>query len=167
MGSMRRMRPTGDASWQGDLVFSAADPGAAPASELLAENEAELDAMYGSEGVPLVHSELAAPAGAYLVGRLNGRAVAGGGIRRLEDGVAEIKRMFVVPGQRRRGIGAALLVALEHEAHRLGYRTIRLDTGPRQQHAENLYRRSGYTEIADYNGNRRATFWGEKQRSEE
>ncbi|MHB8680615.1 MAG: GNAT family N-acetyltransferase [Acidimicrobiales bacterium] len=163
MASMRRMHPTGNASWDGDLVFSVADPGAPPASELLAENEAELDALYGGEGVPLAHSELSLPSGAYLVGRLDGRAVAGGGVRRLDDEAAEIKRMYVVPGQRRRGIGSALLLALEHEAQGLGYRVVRLDTGPQQPHAEHLYRRSGYTEIPDYNGNARASFWAEKR----
>lgn len=44
----------------------------------------------------------------------------------------------------------------------LGYVVARLDTGPRQEHAEHFYRRSGYTPIANFNSNPVASFWGEK-----
>ena len=89
-------------------------------------------------------------------------AVAGGGIRRLEAGVAEIKRMFVRPEARSRGVARALLEALEQTARELGYERVRLDTGPKQVHGLALYRSAGYVDVPAYNDNPFACFWGEK-----
>jgi GNAT superfamily N-acetyltransferase len=111
----------------------------------------------------LAPSELRAPDGTYLVGWEGQVAVAGGGVRRLDDGVAEIKRMFVRPAARSRGIAGELLTALEYSARSLGYRLARLDTGPKQAHAERLYRRAGFAPVAPYNDNPYASFWGEKK----
>ncbi len=91
-----------------------------------------------------------------------GKPVAGGGIKRDEDGVAEIKRMYVAPAARRQGLGRQLLEALEDKARELGYARIRLDTGNRQPHAQAMYERAGYHPIENYNGNSMASFWGEK-----
>jgi GNAT superfamily N-acetyltransferase len=70
--------------------------------------------------------------------------------------------MFVPPASRCRGLAAALLAALESEAWSAGYRTVRLDTGPKQTHALRLYARAGFTPIEPYNDNPFASFWGEK-----
>ena len=107
-------------------------------------------------------SELRAPDGTYLVGWEGETAVAGGGVRRMDDGLAEIKRMFVRPAARSRGIAGELLRALEGAARSMGYTRVRLDTGPKQEHAERLYRRAGFVPIAAYNDNPFASFWGEK-----
>jgi GNAT superfamily N-acetyltransferase len=112
---------------------------------------------------PLSSAELRAPRGAYVVGYDGAEAVAGGGVRHLCDGVAEIKRMYVRPEARSRGVARALLEALEDAARTLGYRAIRLDTGPKQVHALALYRSAGYMDVAPYNDNPFACFWGEKQ----
>ena len=61
------------------------------------------------------------PAGAFVIVREDGRVVAGGGVRRLDEGVCEIKRMFVVPEARGRGHGRRVLSALEAAAADLGY----------------------------------------------
>jgi GNAT superfamily N-acetyltransferase len=147
--------------------FVAHDPELPPASELLAEMAVELNEMYGTPSrldVPaLAPSELRAPDGTFLVGWEGQVAVAGGGVRRLDDGVAEIKRMFVRPAARSRGIAGQLLTALEDAARALGYRRVRLDTGPKQAHAEKLYRRAGFAPVAPYNDNPYASFWGEKE----
>ena len=71
--------------------------------------------------------------------------------------------MYVVPEARGRGLGARLLQRLEDEARRLGYRRLRLDTGAALTPAQGLYRRAGYHEIPDYNGNKAASFWFEKR----
>ena len=63
------------------------------------------------------------------------------------DGVAEIKRMYVVPDARRQGLGRRLLEELEEKARELGYARIRLDTGARQPHAQAMYERAGYHPI--------------------
>ena len=91
-----------------------------------------------------------------------GKPVAGGGVKRDDDGVAEIKRMYVAPAARRQGLGRRLLEALEDKARELGYARIRLDTGTRQPHAQAMYERAGYHPIENYNGNSMASFWGEK-----
>jgi GNAT superfamily N-acetyltransferase len=106
--------------------------------------------------------EMAPPAGAFVIVREDGRAVAGGGVRRLSDGVCEIKRMFVVPSARGRGHGRRLLEALERVAADLGYARVRLDTAVSMTTAMALYRSAGYRPIPDYNGNSYASFWGEK-----
>ena len=107
-------------------------------------------------------SDFGPPHGAFLVIYAGGKPVAGGGIKRDEDGVAEIKRMYVAPALRRQGLGRRLLEALEEKARELGYARIRLDTGARQPHARAMYERAGYHAIENYNGNQQASFWGEK-----
>jgi len=147
--------------------FISCDPEEPPASELLAEMAAELNALYRTSSrldLPLVHpSELRPPSGVYLVGWEGELALAGGAFRHLDDEVAEIKRMFVRPSARSRGIAGELLAALESSARQLGYRRLRLDTGPKQVHALNLYRRAGYVPVDPYNDNPFACFWGEKE----
>jgi GNAT superfamily N-acetyltransferase len=146
--------------------FVACDPEQAPASELLAEMAVELTDLYGSpsrlDRPALLPSELRAPNGTYLVGWEGQTVVAGGGVRQMDDGLAEIKRMFVRPAARSRGIAGELLRALEDAARSMGYTRVRLDTGPKQEHAERLYRRAGFVPIAAYNDNPFASFWGEK-----
>ena len=127
----------------------------------------EMDQLYaqgpgrgvGSGASP---SDFSPPTGAFLVIYAGGKPVAGGGVKRDDDGVAEIKRMYVVPSARRQGLGRRLLEALEDEARELGYVRIRLDTGNRQPHAQAMYERAGYHPIENYNGNSMASFWGEK-----
>jgi GNAT superfamily N-acetyltransferase len=105
--------------------------------------------------------ELGPPDGVFLVGYRNGAAVCG--VKRLPDGGCEIKRMYVVPPARRQGLARVLLHELEDAARRLGYQVARLDTGPRQAHAQGLYEAEGYVAIANFNGNPVATFFGEKR----
>jgi GNAT superfamily N-acetyltransferase len=149
------------------LRFARCDPEEAPAGELLAAMRAELNDVYDTfsrlDNPPLDPAELRPPGGAYVVGYEGAAAVAGGGVRRLSDGVAEIKRMYVCPDARARGMATALLAALEETARSLGYDAVRLDTGPKQVHALRLYRRAGYVEVPAYNDNPFACFWGEKQ----
>ena len=127
----------------------------------------EMDQLYGQPpgggvGSGASPSDFTPPTGAFLVIYAGGKPVAGGGIKRDDDGVAEIKRMYVVPAARRQGLGRQLLEALEDRARELGYARIRLDTGARQPHAQAMYERAGYHPIDNYNGNSMASFWGEK-----
>ena len=112
------------------------------ARTLLSAMEDEMVALYSMQGMPASAStaELEPPnGGAYVVGWEDGRAVAGGALKRLEPGVAEIKRMYVVPDARGRGLARRLLAALEDTARELGYARVRLDTGASQPHARALY----------------------------
>ncbi|MGO9973959.1 MAG: GNAT family N-acetyltransferase [Solirubrobacteraceae bacterium] len=109
-------------------------------------------------------AQLSPPNGAFLVGYDgSGKAVCCGGVKRLDGHACEIKRMYVVPDARGRGVARALLGALEDAARARGYTVARLDTGPRQPGARGLYESAGYFAVANFNGNPVASFWGEKR----
>lgn len=90
------------------------------------------------------------PDGVFVVAEVDGRVVAGGGIRRWRGDVAELKRMWTAPDARRRGLARRVLARLEEEAARRGYRALRLETGTGQPEAIAMYRRAGYRPIAPY-----------------
>jgi predicted N-acetyltransferase YhbS len=64
--------------------------------------------------------------------------------------VAELKRMYVEPAFRRRGLAALLLAELERTATAAGHRHLLLNSGDRQPEALALYARAGYTPVAGY-----------------
>lgn len=108
--------------------------------------------------------ELAPPLGAFLVARAGDGAPLGcGGVRLLPGRIAEIKRMWVSPAARGRGVGRALLGALEAEAARLGAGEVRLDTNAALTEAVALYRSSGYRPVEAYNENPYAELWFAKR----
>lgn len=151
------------------MRFERADAGVEPAAALIVAMRDELAALYGpltAQSPSATPEELSPPGGYCLVGYDDaGAAVCVGGVKRLKgtEGTGEIKRMYVVPAARGRGVARRLLTALEDEARRLGYARARLDTGPRQPHARALYVSVGYQEIPDYNDNPYASFWGERE----
>lgn len=87
---------------------------------------------------------------AYLVAVIGGRAVACGAWEALSERVAELKRMYVQPAFRGRGIARQLIVAIEEEALAAGRPVIRLRTGASVPAAIALYQSSGYHEIPAY-----------------
>ena len=113
----------------------------------IAHWEVEYD---GTVGILLV---VASPAG---------EIVGTAGVRRLEAGMGEIKRMWVRPDRQGYGLGRRLIHRCLEEARALGFRVVRLDTERRMEAALHLYRSCGFTEIPDYNGNRRAQVWMER-----
>jgi GNAT superfamily N-acetyltransferase len=140
---------------------------AEPATALVAGMVDEVSELYGRIDVPGAPSatpaDFAPPGGAFVVVYEEGEPVAGGGIKRLDDEACEIKRMYVVPEARGRGLASVLLRGLEDEARRLGYAIARLDTGPQQPAAQAMYERAGYAPIGNFNANPFASFWGEKR----
>jgi putative acetyltransferase len=120
------------------------------AQELIFSLNNELSERYPEPGAThfqLAAEEVADGRGAFLVAYLDSRAVACGALRTIEPGLGEIKRMFVRPTARGRGIGRAVLDALEAEARQLGLRRLVLETGSRQAEALALYQRAGYSRI--------------------
>jgi GNAT superfamily N-acetyltransferase len=138
-----------------------------PGSDLLREMIAHLNEVYPDRarnpGSVTHPEEMVAPTGVFLVGYEDARPVACGGLRRLDDDVAEIKRMYVSPPARSRGVGRALLVALEDAGREIGYERVRLDSGPEQVHGQALFAAAGYSEIPKYNANHIANYWAEKR----
>ena len=148
--------------------FRAMNPAEPPASDLIEAMIVELIPLYGRIDVPGMPAagpqEFSPPGGTFLVGRDDdGTVLCGGGVKRLDDDVAEIKRMYVIPEARGRGLARELLAALEDAARDLGYARVRLDTGPEQPTAERLFRAEGYAEIGNFNDNVMASFWGVKK----
>lgn len=108
-------------------------------------------------------AEVALPTGAWVVAYLGTQPVGCGGVKRLDDETAELKRIFLHESARGQGLGRRLLEQLELHARELGYARTRLDTGDRQPHALALFRGAGYAEIPDYNSNPFARYWMEKR----
>lgn len=124
-----------------------ASPGAA---RLIAALNAELNATFPEPGAThfsLDLARIAAGDGAFVVAYLGGVAVGCGAVRRLDEATAELKRMYVDPSVRRRGIGRALVSALESEARQLGTARVVLETGTRLAPALRLYEAMGYARI--------------------
>jgi GNAT superfamily N-acetyltransferase len=96
-----------------------------------------------------------APRGLFLVLREDADVVGIGAYRPLDDDTAELKRMYLVPGARGRGLGRTLVEALIERARASGYRRLRLDTDPASMGpAIALYRSLGFVEIEPYGPDR-------------
>jgi GNAT superfamily N-acetyltransferase len=107
--------------------------------------QAEYVVRYGTpDETPTAGEEFTPPGGIFLVGWEGSIPVACGGLRLIEPGVVELKRMYVVPAARRRGIARALLRQLEVEAVELGAVELRLETGSMQPEALAMYSAEGY-----------------------
>jgi ribosomal protein S18 acetylase RimI-like enzyme len=90
-----------------------------------------------------------------------GQVVGTAAVRRLAPGVAELKRMWLRPACRGRGLARRLMDRCLEEARALGGHALRLDSERRLEAAVRLYRSYGFEEIADYNRNPRADVWME------
>ena len=90
--------------------------------------------------------------GAAFIAERGGEPVGISAVRRLEDGVAEVKRMYVRPEARGLGAGAALLDNVLDHARSLGARIVRLDTVRFMADAQRLYRSRGFIERGPYEG---------------
>jgi GNAT superfamily N-acetyltransferase len=100
---------------------------------------------------------------AWLVGYDGDAAVCCGGLRPLaEDGVGEIKRMFVSGAARGRGHGRALLAELERLAAANGCRRVRLFTTEVLVEARALYESAGYRAVGTVRDGERTDLWLEK-----
>jgi putative acetyltransferase len=83
--------------------------------------------------------------GAFVVAYDAQTPVGCGAVRTIDAGVAEIKRMYVLPTVRGRGIARRMLEFLEHEARAIGITKLLLETGTRQPEAIALYSKTGYS----------------------
>lgn len=143
VGNLREIRPT---YRDGMLIESrpATDPEVAA---LVVAQQRELrEADGGLDGqATITHDDIR-----YLAVVEGGRAVACGGLQALDARTGELKRMYVRPAYRGRGIARQLLAALEELAFQQGHTTVCLETGSYLPAAIGLYRSCGYRPIPVY-----------------
>ena len=91
--------------------------------------------------------------GTFLVLIDEGRVVGSGAIRRLNNDICEVKRMWFLKAYRGRGLGTKMAQMLLDFARKKGYKKIRLDTADEQKQAQaiQLYQRLGFYFIERYN----------------
>lgn len=119
-------------------------------ARLIAALNAELAGVFPEPGAThfsLDPAQVTAGGGAFLIAYLDGEAAGCGAVRRIDEATAELKRMYVEPSVRGRGVGRKLLEALEHEARLLGVTRIVLETGTRLAPAIRMYEAAGYARI--------------------
>ena len=120
------------------------------AARLIAALNAELSAAFpepGANHFSLSEAQVSLGGGAFLIAYENDTAVGCGAVRQVDETTAELKRMYVDPSARGRGIGRALVEALESEARLLGVTRVVLETGTRLAPAIRLYEGMGYARI--------------------
>jgi DNA-binding MarR family transcriptional regulator/ribosomal protein S18 acetylase RimI-like enzyme len=145
-------------------------PGSAAAQRCVACYFEELNRRFEAgfdpdASLPAEDGDLVPPAGAFLVGFIDGEPVACGAVKTIGAGVGSLKRMWVADDVRGLGIGRRMLEALEAEARTLGLRTLRLETNRALAEAITLYRQSGYQEVERFNDDPYAHHWFEKRLS--
>lgn len=94
----------------------------------------------------------APPRGAFYLIEVDGRLAGMGGLRRLPDGAAEVKRVYVRPAHRGLKLGESALRRLLSDARAFGYQRVHLDTAPFMHSAHRLYEAMGFADCAAYEG---------------
>jgi DNA-binding MarR family transcriptional regulator/GNAT superfamily N-acetyltransferase len=103
------------------------------------------------QDIPTDDAQFASPEGFFVVARLDGKAVACGGLKRVDSKTGEIKRLWVDAATRGLGIGRKVLTALEDLAREAGMSRVRLDSNRNLPEAIALYRKAGYVEVPRFN----------------
>ena len=118
--------------------------------QLTTAQQDELRIRYDGKGEPGVPPSAEDVAVVLVARDDDGTPIGCGALRALEPGAAEVKRMYVVPGARGRGVSRLVLAGLEAEALTRGWTTLRLETGPRQPEAVGLYTAAGYVPVGAF-----------------
>lgn len=90
------------------------------------------------------------PDGRLILAFEESKAAGLGCLKKLRNSIGEIKRMYIRPEYRGRGLGRGVLEALLSEARNIGYSKVRLDSARFMEAAHELYRSSGFQEIEPY-----------------
>lgn len=132
------------------VVLQRLEPGSEQGRALIEELDSYLLNLYPPESNYLDSAaELAKPHVRFVGAFENGSAIGCGAVK-LMDGYAEIKRIYINPKQRGKGLGKRILSELECIAGRAGRRIVRLETGTRQPEALVLFERNGYIRTGPY-----------------
>ncbi len=120
------------------------------AAMLIAELDAVLTPLYPAESRHGYSADKLIREGVhFFVLRADGAPAACGGVQFFPDW-GELKRMYVRPAQRGRGLARAILAHLESHARAEGCALLRLETGIRQQDAIGLYQSAGFRRIPPF-----------------
>ena len=133
-----------------ELSVGMEDARGADAARLIDGLCAELSERYHRPPSPFLPEEAMTARTAFVVARWNGEPVGCGALRQIDDTTVEVKRMYVTPDMRRRGISRRILVKLETLAAGFSYERIILETGTFQPEALALYHAAGYRRTANY-----------------
>ncbi|HWB25392.1 MAG TPA: GNAT family N-acetyltransferase [Chitinophagaceae bacterium] len=139
------------------LTFAESPQQFADAEALFKEYAASLDIDLSFQGfaneLATIRQQYYKPHGALLLCYIDNTAVACTAIRKFDEDIAELKRMFVQPAARGHKIAQKMLALALDTAKNLGYTAIRLDTLPTMQQAQCLYVAQGFYEIPAYRYN--------------
>ena len=146
------------------IVIHPEDAASADAQSCLERYFADIDSRFatGFDRTNVLTTdphEVSPPHGLFLVVRLNGSPVGCGCLKLIEPGIADIKRMWLSPAVRGRGLGRRLLHHLVAEGQTLGLRQVRLDTNDALVEAIALYRGAGFVEVEAFNQEPNAHRW--------
>ena len=131
----------------GAVIILPESPGQPDVVALIEALDAYATALYPPESNHLLDvGSLSDAAVSFLVARAEGEAIGCGAVLRDPRGWGEVKRMFVRPDQRGKGIGVRVLAELEALVIGSGLTLLRLETGIHNREALALYRRAGFTE---------------------
>ena len=106
--------------------------------------------------------QMAEPATTVFIARDGGKAVGCGALKRHEDGIGEVKRMYTRPSHRGRRIGAEIVARIEAMAREEGLKRLVLETGDRHPAAWAVYERAGFTRcgpVLDYPDSKWSVFY--------
>ncbi len=150
------------------VTFEAADAAATESVWCVEQYFAELGRRFHtgfdpSATLPAATAEFTPPHGVFVVARLRAAAVGCAGLKLLEGGKSELKRMWISGDCRGLGIGGRLLAEMERRAAEAGARSVRLETNASLVEAVSMYRGAGYREVPPFNAEPYADHWFEKQ----
>lgn len=136
------------------LAIAQETPLSPEVGELIAELNTTLLALTPPEHCyHMTADEMARPDTTVFVAREDGKAVACGALKRHDNGVGEVKRMYTRPEHQKRGIGGAILREIEALALTEGLERLVLETGDRHPAAWRVYERGGFSRcsaVLDY-----------------
>lgn len=147
------------------LVLLRVEPAGDPENQALLEAYyREIDQRFASgldrDAVQSTHvEEITPPNGCFVAARLAGDPVGCGVVKVTAPGVADLKRMWVSPRVRGRGVGRRLLRRLVAEARAMGMHQVRLETNRALTEAIALYRAEGFVEVPAFNDEPHADHW--------
>lgn len=153
---LRAMDLVASAIGRGRIVLAEADPRSDDARYCLGEYYAELGRRF-AQGFDVSLSrdpeakDMVRPRGTFLVARSDGLPIGCVGLKGNGGAIAEIKRLWVAPSARGLGLAKRLMTSAEEVARELSIEILRLDTNSALPEAQQLYRRTGWTEIDRFN----------------